>query len=84
MKKISFVGDYFKDIKRIEMKKVPLDTPGTFNNIIIVRFKPWWKLKEVFSFDDKETAETLFNDLQNKMNSKGLDEFLESESEEIK
>jgi len=79
MKKISFSGDYFREIKRIEMKRKQLDISGTFETIITVRFKPWWKLKESFSFEDKEEAEKLFIDLQNKMNSNSLSEFLEEE-----
>lgn len=76
MKKISFAEGYFSDIKRIELKRVPLESPGTFENVIIVKFKPWWKLSEKFSFESEEEANKLFSELQEIMNSKTLDELL--------
>lgn len=80
LEKIYFNSDYFGDykgIKRIEIQKVPLGVPGAFDVKVIIRYKSWYKLREMFVFSSEKEAMELFNFIKDEMSTGTVSSFLE-------
>jgi hypothetical protein len=86
--KIIFSPDYFKEIDKVEHIRKPLESPGTFEEIIKIYYKKRWfgvlSKTESYSFTNKEDALNLLEKLQYIMNGSSILDELRASNEEVK
>jgi len=67
MEKVIFKQGYFEDINKVQYIRKPMDSAGFFEDVIIIHYTKWYKLREKISFSNKAEADKLMKFLGDKL-----------------